>query len=48
MAFFLIDLKTVVITYEEVIPRLIQLVFKFYRKIQSHIQATDFDYVKNN
>lgn len=36
------------ITYEEVIPRLIKLVFKLYGKIQSHIRATDFDYVKNN
>lgn len=48
MAFFLIDLKPVVITYEEVIPKLIKLVFKLYGKIQSHIRATDFDYVKNN
>lgn len=48
MASFLIGLKPAAITYEENVPRLIQLAFKLYGKIWSCIQATDFDYVKND
>jgi len=48
MVSFLVDLKATVMTYENDIPRLIQLVFILYGKIWSCIWAAVFYYVKND